>query len=122
MHASRYTSVKPAIWGAVVGSIVTMIVGFSWGGWTTSATAHQTAINRADAAVTAALVPICLAQQKIDGQRRAKVDQLKAMSSSYQQTEFVMKAGWATFPGSEEPHRGVAEACATALLKVAEAK
>ena len=32
---------KPGIWGAVVGSILTMIVGFSWGGWTTSSTALQ---------------------------------------------------------------------------------
>jgi hypothetical protein len=31
---------KPAIWGAVLGSVFTMIVGFSWGGWTTGGTAE----------------------------------------------------------------------------------
>jgi hypothetical protein len=122
MELNRYASLKPGLWGVVIGSVVTMIVGFSWGGWTTSATANQAAINRADAAVTAALVPICLAQEKVDGVKDKKVGQLKAMTSSYEQTEFVMKTGWATFPGNEEPNRAVAEACAAALLKTAEAK
>jgi hypothetical protein len=44
------------------------------------------------------------------------------MASSYDQTEFVMKTGWATFPGQAEPNRAVAEACAAALLKTATAK
>ena len=113
---------KPGVWGAVTGSILTMIVGFSWGGWTTSYTVNQVAIKRADAAVTAALVPICLAQEKIDATKGKKLGELKAITSSYEQTEFVMKAGWATFPGKEDPNRDVAEACASALLKTAAAK
>jgi hypothetical protein len=116
------TWLKPGIWGAVAGSILTMIVGFSWGGWSTSSTATQLAVNRADAAVTAALVPICLAQEKIDGVKGTKLGELKALTSSYEQTDFVMKTGWATFPGRDDPNRDVAEACASALLKTAEAK
>jgi hypothetical protein len=112
---------KPGVWGVVIGSILTMIVGFSWGGWTTSSTANQAAIKRADAAVTTALVPICLAQEKFDGTKSKKLGELKAITSSYEQTEFVMKAGWATFPGKEDPNRDVAEACASALLKTAAA-
>jgi hypothetical protein len=34
----------------------------------------------------------------------------------------VMKAGWATFPGTADPNRNVAEACASALLTTAAAK
>jgi hypothetical protein len=48
--------------------------------------------------------------------------ELNAISSSYEQTEFVMKTGWATFPGQADPNRSVAEACAAALLKTAQAK
>ena len=113
---------KPGIWGAVIGSILTMIVGFSWGGWTTSSTANQLAMSRADAAVTTALVPICLAQEKIDGTKGKKLAELKALTASYEQTDFVMKAGWATFPGKEDANRDVAEACASALLRTAAAK
>jgi hypothetical protein len=113
---------KPGIWGAVIGSILTMIVGFSWGGWTTSSTARQVAMQQTDAAVTAALVPICVASEKADGGRTKKLGELTAITSSYEQTEFVMKTGWATFPGQEDPNRAVAEACAAALLKTAAAK
>jgi hypothetical protein len=99
-----------------------MIVGFSWGGWTTHSTANQDAMKRADAAVTSTLVPICLAQGNIDAAKGQKLADLKAITSSYEQTEFVMKTGWATFPGKEDPNRDVAEACASALLKTAAAQ
>ena len=115
-------SLKPGIWGAVIGSILTMIVGFSWGGWTTAGTARQAATQQSDAAVMAALVPICVASEKADGARTKKLAELVAITSSYEQTEFVMKAGWATFPGQADPNRAVAEACAAALLKTAAAK
>jgi pimeloyl-ACP methyl ester carboxylesterase len=121
MHTLR-ASLKPGIWGVVLGSILTMIVGFSWGGWTTSSTARQVGLKQADAAVTAALVPICLAWQKADVGRAKKLGELTAITSSYEQTEFVMKTGWATFPGQPDPNRAVAEACASALLKTAAAK
>jgi type VI protein secretion system component VasK len=118
----QQTWLKPGIWGAVIGCILTMIVGFSWGGWTTHSTANQEAINRADAAVTATLVPSCLAQEKVDASKGTKLGELKAISSSYEQTEYVMKAGWATFPGKEDPNRDVAEACASALVETAAAQ
>ena len=115
-------SIKPGVWGVIIGSILTMIVGFTWGGWTTSSTANQVAMQRADAAVTAALIPICLAQEKVDGTKGKKLGELRAISASYEQTDFVMKSGWATFPGKSEPNRDVAEACAAALVKAADAK
>jgi hypothetical protein len=79
-------------------------------------------MNQADAAVTAALVPICLAGEKADVARAKKLGELTAITSSYEQTEFVMKTGWATFPGQADPNREVAQACASALLKTAAAK
>ena len=115
-------SIKPGVWGAIIGSILTMIVGFNWGGWTTSSTAKQVAIQRADAAVTTALMPICLAQQKVDATKGKKLGELRAITASYEQTDFVMKSGWATFPGKADPNRDVAEACAAALVKAADAK
>lgn len=118
----QYTWLKSGIWGAVAGSIVTMIVGFSWGGWATSGTAERMAVNQADAAVTAALVPICLAAEKSDVGRVKKLGELTAITSPWEQTEFVMKTGWATFAGQEDANRAVAEVCASTLLKSAAAK
>lgn len=111
--------IKPLVWGAVVGSVVTMIIGFSWGGWTTSSTAARLAKIQADSAVTTALVPLCIAKSKADGAAAKKMGELKALASSYDQRDFVTKTGWATAPGSEDPNRDVAEACAAALLKTA---
>jgi alpha/beta superfamily hydrolase len=113
------TWIKPAVWGAVCGSILTMIVGFSYGGWVTGGTANRLAIQQADAAVTAALVPVCVAHSKADAAAPTRLAELRAMTSSYEQQQFVTKVGWATLPGDENPNASVAEACASALLKMA---
>ena len=111
--------IKPVLWGAVAGSVLTMIIGFSYGGWTTSSTSARLAKAQADTAVTTALVPICIAKSKADGSVVKKMVELKALASSYDQRDFVTKTGWATVPGSDDPNRDVAEACAAALLKTA---
>jgi hypothetical protein len=114
--------IKPGIWGAVVGSLLTMIIGFGWGGWVTASAADQTARMQADGAVTSALIPFCLAKAKMDPAGAKKIGELRAINYSYEQEQFVMKAGWASTPGNEEPNRKVAEACASQLLKTADAK
>lgn len=111
--------IKPVLWGAVAGSVATMIIGFGFGGWSTSSTSARLARIQADTAVTAALVPICVAKSKADGAVVRKIGELKALSSSYDQRDFVTKTGWATVPGSDDPNSDVAEACAAALLKTA---
>ena len=111
--------VKPTAWGVALGSILTMFVGFSYGGWVLGSTADRLAMQRAETAVTAALVPLCVAQSKADQAAAKKLIELRTMTSSYEQQEFVTKTGWATVPGSETPNREVAEACASALLKTA---
>jgi hypothetical protein len=78
--------------------------------------------RQAAAAVTAALVPICFSREKADVGRATKLGELKASKASYEQTEFVMKTAWATFPGKEEPNRDVAEVCAAQFLKTGAAK
>jgi hypothetical protein len=109
---------KLGAWGFVVGSIVTMIVGFSWGGWTTGRGADRLAMERSTAAVTEALLPVCLEKSRADPAGAKKLVALKALSSSYDQRDAVVQGGWATF-GPGEANRDVAEACASELLKVA---
>ena len=110
--------IKPGVWGFVGGSVVTMVLGFGWGGWTTRGSTERIATERADAAVTAALVPICLEKSKADPAIAKKVGALRALTTIYEQRDAVLKDGWATIGGGE-PNREVAEACAAALLKVA---
>jgi hypothetical protein len=111
------TWTKPAIVGAIAGGIATMIVGFSQGGWYTESSAERLADTRSTAAVVTALTPICINQSKIDPDSVAKLAQLVAMKTSYEQRDFVMKAGWATMPTADQPDRSLAAACADALSK-----
>lgn len=108
---------KPFLWGAVAGAITLAIVGFTWGGWVTSTTVERLAGARADAAVVAALTPICVTQFQAGPAARASLAALKAVQS-WEQADYVSKGGWATMPGDNAaPSREVAAACAAALIK-----
>jgi len=101
---------KPGLYGAAAGAAALAIVGFSWGGWVTGSTAEKMASEQARLEVVAALVPVCVEQSSKDPQVVATLAQLKD-ASSYQRNEMLMKAGWATMPGSSDPNRYVASAC-----------
>jgi hypothetical protein len=109
---------RPRAWAFIIGSLVTMIVGFGWGGWTTGGTADRRATERSLAAVTAALVPVCLDKSRSDPASGKKLTALRALPSSFDQRDAVMKDGWATI-GTTEANREVAELCAAELAKVA---
>ena len=113
------TWTKPGITGAIIGAIATMVIGFSYGGWYTGSSAEGLAKQTADVAVIDALVPICVNQSKIDPDTNAKLGQLLAIKSSYEQRDFVIKSGWATMPATVDPNRDLASRCADALVKSA---
>ena len=50
--------VKYGVWGLIGGAIIAMIIGFVWGGWTTTRTTKRLG----DEAVLAARAAICVAQ------------------------------------------------------------
>ena len=105
---------KPGLWGAVIGAIGMAIIGFWYLGWTTAATAQQLAQDRADTAVVAALVPFCVikAQQDPD---KATLAKLHVEDSSYNRSDMVTKAGWATVGGGTSPDSALADACSQKL-------
>ena len=108
---------KPGIWGAIIGAVAMMIIGFSWLGWTLGSSADRLAQQRTDLALTSALTPICVQNFMKQSDAPKKLVGLKAIDS-WKQTEFVEKGGWATMPGSSAPAQGVASACAEALVKL----
>jgi hypothetical protein len=110
--------IKPGVWGFIGGSVVTMVLGFGWGGWTTGGTAERLATERSSVAVTAALVPVCLEKSKADPAVAKKMGALKELTTTYERRDAVAKGGWASVGGGDA-NGEVAEACATELLKVA---
>ena len=110
-----HPGIKPAVWGAVGGAIIISIVGFSTLGWTLGSTAEQMANDRAEVAVVAALAPVCVAKFQAQSDAPAKLVEFKKVSSSWDQSSFIEKGGWATMPGSDKPNSAVARACAEKL-------
>lgn len=105
---------KPALFGAAIGAVATVILGFGWGGWVTGAKAGVMAGDEAKAAVVSALVPICLELSRRDPTSAATLNKLKD-ANRYQRSDLLIEAGWATMPGSDDPVRSVANACVDEL-------
>jgi hypothetical protein len=101
---------KPGLFGAATGAAALAIIGFAAGGWVTGGTAEQMASDHARLEVLAALVPICVEQSKQDPQGLETLAELRD-AKSYQRSDLLMEAGWATMPGSLEPNKNVAKAC-----------
>src|SRR2546429_4240815 len=83
--------VKPVVWGAVLGSVLTMIVGFSYGGWTTSSTAARLAKQQADTAGTTPPGPPRAAPSKGARARVEKMGGVKGPPASYDPQEVWTK-------------------------------
>ena len=58
MQPVTAAKVKYGIWGLILGAVITMIVGFAWGGWRTMGAAQTVT----DEAVLASRAAICVAQ------------------------------------------------------------
>jgi hypothetical protein len=98
----------------VVGALGIMIIGFSWWGWVLGSTAETMARERADGAVTAILVPICVERFMGQADAAAKLAEFQR-TVSWQQSQVIEKGGWATVAGSKDPNAAVARLCAQQL-------
>ena len=105
---------KRVVFGFAVAAIVlTLIVGFNWGGWVTGGTAQAMAND----AVVQRLAGVCVAQFDLDPGNQQKLVELQE-KSSYQRDDYVKEQGWATMPGEEKADSKVAGACAELLVQV----
>lgn len=105
---------KPGIYGALVGAAFVGIAGFSWGGWVTGGTAREQAVAMSRQDVVAAMVPVCLDMARVDPERAAALDTIRA-AQSYKRRDALMATGWATMPGTDAPNRDIAQACLASL-------
>ena len=110
----RGESRKRLLQGAFAGFLATVLVGFTWGGWTLEATARQMAEKNTSAALVAVLAPMCADKFRHASDAALNMSELKRVSS-WQQDSYIQKGGWATFPGLSAPDLAIAEACAKLL-------
>ena len=111
----KYPSLKPAIWGAVVGAAAISVIGFSSFGWTLGSTAERMAKEQAQNAVVAVLAPICVEKFQHQADAATKLIEFKKVSSSWERRSIIEKGGWATVAGTGAPSSAVLTACADRL-------
>jgi len=119
-RVDRFREARPSkkvVFGLMVAAAaLTMFVGFNWGGWVTDSGSQATANKGAQNAIVLRLAPICVAQFNQDPQKALRLDELKAITSSWDRPKYVAEHGWATMPGEQKADNGVADACAKLLI------
>ena len=116
---SNWERIKSFFWNAIVGAIIISIVGFGWLGWVTGGTAQQEAKQMSEEAVNDRLAKICVYQAIQDPGKDLKLKEL-IKESSWTRGDYVIKQGWSTMAGEEEPESGVADKCAELLLDISQ--
>jgi alpha/beta superfamily hydrolase len=115
----RWNEAQPTkmvvFWACIASIILTMIVGFSWGGWVTASTAQEMTKD----AVVQRLAPICVGQFYQDPEKAQKLIALNE-ARSYQRDDYVKAQGWATMIGEENADSKVADACAKLLVEISQ--
>ena len=110
MKPESQAKIKYGIWGLVCGAIITMIVGFAWGGWSTQGTTTEVA----EEAVEASQAAICVAQFMKEPNHEELIKEFQE-ASTWKRDDFIKKGGWDKMPGQEKADYGVADACADGL-------
>jgi hypothetical protein len=116
----RTKPTKTITFWLIIGAIVlTLILGFSKGGWVTESNAQHMAETAAQGAVIERLAPICVTQFNADPERTVKLEEMKPLSP-VQRATFVKTEGWATMPGETSPDNRVATECAKQIALIIE--
>jgi hypothetical protein len=102
--------IKFGVWGLICGAVITIIIGFAWGGWTT----FRTTQKMSEEAVLASQAAICVAQFMKQPNHEEKFKEFRELSS-YQRAGFIEKGGWDIMPGQEKAGYLVSRACADGL-------
>ena len=107
--------IKTTVWGVVIGAILTMIVGFGWGGWVLGSTSSSLGEDMAEIAVTDRLAPMCFEQFNLDPEKDSKLKEFKTINS-WDQDSYIEKNGWAIMPFEKEHDVSIAKKCSTLIM------
>src|SRR5580704_16712050 len=107
-------SLKRLLQGAAAGAVATIVVGFSWGGWSLGSTADKMAKERSELAVVAALAPVCADKFRALPDAEAKTVALSKVEAWKRGEEFPQE--FVTLPGQTYPSSALVNACYALLL------
>jgi len=102
--------IKYGVWGLVCGAIVSMIIGFGWGGWSTAGTTEE----MTEKAILASQAAICVAQFMKEPNHEEKLKEFEKVGT-WERAKFIEKGGWDRMPGQEKAGYSVARACSDGI-------
>lgn len=113
-----YQPTKTTLFWSIVGAaVLTMFIGFTWGGWVTGGTATEMAEEAAEQSAAKLAAAVCVERFVTAQDAAAQLAALKE-TSSWKQKSFVEDGNWATLAGMEKPVSGAAELCADQLAEM----
>lgn len=105
------------LWSVAGTAVLTMIVGFAAGGWTTGGNATKLAED-AGSSTRAELVANLCVERFVTGRKASqKLVELKD-TSTYQRDTFITEGGWVKFAGMVRETPGATDRCADQLVAV----
>lgn len=103
-------------WSTAGAVVVTLILGFTWGGWVTGGAAADRAEEAAEGAAARLAADICAYRFLQAGDAGTQLAALKEQAS-YKRNALIEDGGWVTFAGAEDPVRGAAGLCVDHLME-----
>ncbi|CAN7681622.1 hypothetical protein [Neorhizobium sp. LjRoot104] len=107
------------LWSLVGASALTMVVGFTWGGWTTSARVREMNMVAARDARAELVGGICVHEFTSASEAKQNLRTLKA-TSSWERENFIKDGGWTKVAGIDGPVINAANNCAEQLIEMKE--
>lgn len=104
-------------WSMIGASALTMIVGFTLGGWQPVGRATVMAERAGRNARAALVAEICVQKFVSSSDAAENLKALKAVSY-WERNSFVEKGGWLTIAGVKKPSADAADRCVEALVKM----
>ena len=104
-------------WTAIGAAVLTMVAGFSVGGWVTGGSASSMAEQALEDGREQLVAAICVDKFISDTGAADNLSKLKEVSS-YKQDNFIEDGGWSMVNGLDEQVSGAADLCAEQLAEL----
>src|SRR3546814_10589264 len=116
--SQRWGDFRPSktmlLWSCVVCIGLTMLLGFTWGGWVTGETAKEMTESAAEDARAELAAAVCVDRFLTASDVGARLASLKEIDS-WNRSSFMEKEGWVTLRGTEDPAPKAGDPCPAPL-------
>ena len=117
--SQRWAEFRPSkglwIWSCIGAIVLTMIVGFTAGGWVTGGTADEMASSAASETRSEIVAKLCVNKFVSNANAEGRLAALKE-ADSWERDNMIEDGGWTKIAGLTEDVNGAADLCADQLV------